>query len=251
MKRLLLLFTLVLFFAFLSVAQATSFTFSGTDPDIGNIGIGSATMDINISGNILTATLDNVSPIYLYLNPDGSTSGYNAPGITGFGFNLTNGTLPVLDSWELTAYENVSGSPVTIGSSSTSNEWVMDTTIAGVSLDFLTRTDRGVNGSLFNPSFAPFALTATKTDGTLLVPSGSNNAFYTTAILIMNYDSEPVLDTTSGPFVRMQNVGLDGEGSLKLYPTDPIPEPATMLLLGSGLIGFAVSSKKRFKKRNG
>ena len=32
---------------------------------------------------------------------------------------------------------------------------------------------------------------------------------------------------------------------------DPIPEPATMLLLGSGLIGIAVSGKKRFKKRNG
>ncbi|MBW2740623.1 MAG: PEP-CTERM sorting domain-containing protein [Deltaproteobacteria bacterium] len=32
---------------------------------------------------------------------------------------------------------------------------------------------------------------------------------------------------------------------------DPIPEPATMLLLGSGLIGFAVSGKKRLKKRKG
>jgi len=36
----------------------------------------------------------------------------------------------------------------------------------------------------------------------------------------------------------------EGEG-------DPIPEPATMLLLGSGLIGFAVSGRKKLKKRNG
>ena len=34
-------------------------------------------------------------------------------------------------------------------------------------------------------------------------------------------------------------------------PQYVIPEPATMLLLGSGLIGFAVSGKKRFKRRNG
>ena len=45
--------------------------------------------------------------------------------------------------------------------------------------------------------------------------------------------------------------GFDSGGSESFINGDPIPEPATMLLLGSGLIGFAVSSKKRFKKRNG
>ncbi len=29
-----------------------------------------------------------------------------------------------------------------------------------------------------------------------------------------------------------------------------IPEPATMLLFGTGLVGFATSQRKRFKKRN-
>ena len=43
---------------------------------------------------------------------------------------------------------------------------------------------------------------------------------------------------------------IGGEGGLE-EEGDPIPEPATLLLLGSGLIGIAVSGKKKFKKRNG
>ena len=248
MKRI-LLFILVLLFAFSSGAQATLFTFSGTDEG----GIGSATMDISIAGNTLTVTLNNTSPIYL--DPGNITSGDNAPGITGFGFDLYD-PLPGLLSWELTAYTSDLSGPETIGSpdsadpesgadgilNTTDDEWSLNTTIAGVTLDFLPTTDQeNIDGALFNPSAY----------GSSELPGGSNDVFYTTAILTMIFDDEPDLDITS-MFVRMQNVGEGGEGSLKLYPGpgDPIPEPATMLLLGSGLIGIAVSGKKRLKKTN-
>ena len=80
------------------------------------------------------------------------------------------------------------------------------------------------------------------------LPGGVNDVYFTTATLTMEFSRGTPTLVAGSPYVRMQNVGLNGDGSLKLTGT-PVPEPATMLLLGVGLIGLAGFGRKRILKK--
>jgi hypothetical protein len=225
-------------------AQAAfNFDFKGCNSG----GCGAAEMAIDITGNVLTMTLDNTSPLTLQ-----NGSSVNTPGITGFGFNLAD-TDPVWKNWSLTAHQFDKDGNIpeesTIGNDAGTGNWVLGgDKVSGITLDFIPTTKNGSNGALYNPDARDY------------LDKASPDSYLTQATLVVEFESAPTLayeDCGSGirdcnTFVRMQVVGKDG--SLKLpgtpgtatFDTNNVPNPSPLALMGlGGILLGAISRRKR------
>lgn len=76
-------------------------------------------------------------------------------------------------------------------------------------------------------------------DVMIVVKSGINEDTYFSGYL---------MDSSIAPVSGTWDTGGKDLSHLTLYARNPIPEPGTLMLLGSGLLGVAAYGRKRFKK---
>ena len=140
----------------------------------------------------------------------------------GLGFNTTGSAVPA--DLRLQACSFIPG-PGSGELTDISSAWgaSADSVLQGTGgqrFDLVLRTDRGVRYGLVNPD-AP--------------GETGSSLFEATAQIVLVFTGPPgdLLDW----YLRFQNVGQGGEFSVTA-PGAPVPEPGTMLLLGTGLISI-------------
>lgn len=219
LKRILLsLFAVVL----LSAATAKADTITVVGVDTGQFSTATVVCEFNAQTNTFTFTITNTSAI----TQPGSTST-----ITGIGFDL-----PPLGNASASGLNGFTGFSSGMGGNFIFSDGDLGNVPHGfgsavLDFGFITGNSGNFSGGSVNDGLAP----------------GESMSFSVTGAAFAGFTEEQICNAI---FVRFQNVNTGAGSDVGVPGTSEIPEPATMLLLGTGLVGVMGAVRRKLKTRS-